>query len=148
MPAWVASLPAVNAGLNGLALLLLLGGWVLVRRGHHDAHRRTMLLAFATSVLFLVCYLGHHAARYHYIGDGHVRFAGTGTIRTVYLAILASHVVLAAAVPVLAIVTIRRGLRQDWENHRRIAKITFPVWLYVSLTGVIIYVMLFHWNVG
>ena len=144
MPAWVASLPAVNAGLNGLALLLLLGGWVLVRRGHHDAHRRTMLLAFATSVLFLVCYLGHHAARYHYIGDGHVRFAGTGTIRTVYLAILASHVVLAAAVPVLAIIAIYRAFKGQMDKHARIARWALPIWMYVSVTGVTIYWMLYR----
>ncbi len=146
-PTWVASLPAVNAGLNTLALLLLVGGWVLIRRGHRDAHRRTMLVAFATSIVFLTCYLVYHAARHHYTGAAQMRFAGTGAIRIVYFTILVSHVFLAAVVPVLAIVTIRRGLRQQWELHRRIAKVTFPIWVYVSLTGVIIYLMLYHWNV-
>ncbi len=146
-PTWVGSLPAVNAGLNTLALLLLVGGWVLIRRGHRDAHRRTMLVAFATSIVFLACYLVYHAARHHYTGAAQMRFAGTGAIRIVYFTILVSHVFLAAVVPVLAIVTIRRGLRQQWESHRRIAKVTFPIWVYVSLTGVIIYLMLYHWNV-
>ncbi|MFP6769406.1 MAG: DUF420 domain-containing protein [Planctomycetaceae bacterium] len=146
-PTWVGSLPAVNAGLNTLALLLLVGGWVLIRRGHRDAHRRTMLVAFATSIVFLACYLVYHAARHHYTGAAQMRFAGTGAIRIVYFTILISHVFLAAVVPVLAIVTIRRGLRQQWESHRRIAKVTFPIWVYVSLTGVIIYLMLYHWNV-
>ncbi len=146
-PTWVGSLPAVNAGLNTLALLLLVGGWVLIRRGHRDAHRRTMLVAFATSIVFLACYLVYHAARHHYTGAAQMRFAGTGAIRIVYFTILISHIFLAAVVPVLAIVTIRRGLRQQWESHRRIAKVTFPIWVYVSLTGVIIYLMLYHWNV-
>ena len=114
-PTWVGSLPAVNAGLNTLALLLLVGGWVLIRRGHRDAHRRTMLVAFATSIVFLACYLVYHAARHHYTGAAQMRFAGTGAIRIVYFTILISHVFLAAVVPVLAIVTIRRGLRQQWE---------------------------------
>jgi len=146
MPAWVSSLPAVNASLNGLAFGLLVCGWVLIRRGHRDAHKRTMLAAFATSILFLTVYLLYHGAMHHYTGTGQVKFQGTGTIRTVYFAILISHILLAIAVPVLAIVTIRRGLKQQWEAHRRIARITFPIWVYVSLTGVIIYLMLYQWD--
>ena len=146
MPAWVSSLPAVNASLNGLAFSLLVVGWVLIRRGHRDAHKRTMLAAFATSILFLSCYLLYHGAMHHYTGTGQVKFQGSGAIRTVYFTILISHILLAIAVPVLAIVTIRRGLKQQWEAHRRIARITFPIWVYVSLTGVIIYLMLYQWD--
>jgi len=146
MPSWVASLPAVNASLNGLAFVLLVVGWVLIRRGHRDAHKKTMLAAFGTSILFLTVYLLYHGAMVHYTGEGQVKFQGTGAIRTVYFVILISHVLLAIAVPVLAIMTIRRGLKQQWEAHRRIARITFPIWVYVSLTGVIIYLMLYQWN--
>ena len=146
MPSWVSSLPAVNASLNGLAVVLLVVGWVLIRRGHRDAHKKTMLAAFGTSILFLTVYLLYHGAMVHYTGEGQVKFQGTGAIRTVYFVILISHVLLAMAVPVLAIMTIRRGLKQQWEAHRRIARITFPIWVYVSLTGVIIYLMLYQWN--
>ena len=146
MPSWVSSLPAVNASLNGLAFVLLVVGWVLIRRGHRDAHKKTMLAAFGTSILFLAVYLLYHGAMVHYTGEGQVKFQGTGAIRTVYFVILISHVLLAIAVPVLAIMTIRRGLKQQWEAHRRIARITFPIWVYVSLTGVIIYLMLYQWN--
>ena len=146
MPDWVSSLPAVNASLNGLAFLFLMTGWVLIRRGRREAHKTMMLVAFVTSILFLVVYLIYHGAMLHYTGEGQVKFQGTGAIRGVYFAILITHVVLAVAVPVLAIVTIRRGLRQQWEAHRRIARITFPIWVYVSLTGVIIYLMLYHWK--
>lgn len=146
MPSWVSSLPAVNASLNGLAFVLLVVGWVLIRRGHRDAHKKTMLAAFGTSILFLTVYLLYHGAMVHYTGEGQVKFQGTGAIRTVYFVILISHVLLAIAVPVLAIMTIRRGLKQQWEAHRRIARITFPIWVYVSLTGVIIYLMLYQWN--
>ena len=146
MPDWVSSLPAVNASLNGLAFLFLMTGWMLIRRGHRDAHKKTMLVAFATSILFLAVYLLYHGAMHHYTGTGQVKFQGTGAVRTVYFAILITHVVLAVAVPVLAIVMIRRGLKQQWEAHRRIARITFPIWVYVSLTGVIIYLMLYQWK--
>ena len=146
MPSWVSSLPAVNASLNGLAFVLLVVGWVLIRRGHRDAHKKTMLAAFGTSILFLTVYLLYHGAMVHYTGEGQVKFQGTGAIHTVYFVILISHVLLAIAVPVLAIMTIRRGLKQQWEAHRLIARITFPIWVYVSLTGVIIYLMLYQWN--
>lgn len=143
-PDWVQSLPSINAGLNGFATLLLLAGYVLIRRGKVEAHKRTMLTAFATSIVFLVCYLTYHGALQHYTGAGHREFAGQGTIKTIYRTILLTHVVLAAAVPVLASITIYRGLKADWVRHRRLAKITFPIWLYVSVTGVIIYWMLYH----
>jgi protein SCO1/2/putative membrane protein len=138
-PEWVASLPAVNATLNSLSTVLLVVGYVLIRRGKCLAHKRVMLCAFGVSVAFLCCYLVYHG----YAGSK--PFTGTGPVRSVYFAILISHVILAAAVPFLAAITIYRGLRQQWERHRRIARVTFPIWLYVSVTGVIIYFMLYHW---
>ncbi len=144
MPEWVARLPDVNAGLNALAAAMLLAGFVAVKRGKQDTHKRLMLGTFAVSVLFLVSYLTYHFALKHYTGASSKSFEGTGSIRIVYFSILISHSILAAVVPVMAIITIRRGLKEDWIGHRKIAKITFPVWLYVSVTGVIIYAMLYH----
>ena len=143
-PAWVYQLPAVNATLNGLATILLMVGYWFIRHGEQQKHKKTMLSAFATSVLFLVFYLLYHFALQSYTGTASRKFGGEGAIRTIYYFILITHVVLAAAVPVLAWVTIRRGLKQQWEAHRKIAKITFPIWLYVSITGVVIYFMLYH----
>lgn len=146
-PTWVTTLPAINAALNGLATVLLVAGFVQIKKGNRELHKKLMLTTFATSILFLACYLVYHFALHHYTGSSSKKFPGTGTIRTVYLVILATHVVLAAAVPVLAIITIVKGLRQNWASHKRFARITFPIWLYVSVTGVIIYVMVYHWPV-
>jgi uncharacterized membrane protein YozB (DUF420 family) len=130
--------PALNACLNGAAAVLLVTGYRLIRAGRREAHRRAMLAAFTVSVLFLASYLAYHAQA------GSVRFARTGTIRTVYLSILVSHSILAAAVPVLAALTLWRALRGRFQAHRRLARWTLPVWLYVSVTGVIIYWMLYR----
>lgn len=141
MPDWVSSLPAVNASLNGLATLLLLAGFAFIRRGRVIAHRNTMLTAFGVSVVFLACYLTYH---FHVPSKPFPRVPVTG-LREIYLAILLTHVVLAATVPFLAVVTIWRALvRQDFVRHKRIARVTYPIWLYVSVTGVAIYVMLYH----
>ena len=148
LPGWAATLPTVNALLNSLATTLLVAGFVLIKKNKRDAHRNVMLTAFGTSVVFLGCYLVYHFALHHYTGTHGKAFPETGAARVVYLAILMSHVVLAAVVPVLAIITIVRGLNADWERHRKIAKITFPIWLYVSVTGVVIYLMLYHWPVA
>lgn len=145
-PAWVRSLPAVNAGLNGLATVLLVTGYAFIRNGRTESHKRTMLSAFCVSVLFLACYLTYHFALQAYTGKSSRPFEGEGLIRPVYFAILITHVLLAAAVPVLATITIYRAFRGDWDRHRRIARVTFPIWLYVSVTGVIIYAMLYHWR--
>lgn len=145
VPDWVAALPSVNAGLNALATVLLIGGYRLIRRGHRKAHKAVMLTAFVTSIAFLACYVVYHLALKHYSGELGKRFSGTGATLVVYRGILISHVILAAVVPFLASVTIYRGLRSQWERHRRIAKFTFPIWVYVSVTGVIIYMMLYHW---
>ena len=134
----IADLPAVNATLNGIAALLLVVGWVLVRRKRFDAHRRVMLGAFSTSVLFLVSYVIYHA------NIGSRPFPGQGPIRVVYFAILITHIILAAAIVPMALVTLSRGLGRRYDAHRRIARWTLPVWLYVSVTGVAVYLMLYR----
>ncbi len=135
-------LPALNASLNALAATLLILGLVRIRRGHVDAHRRAMGSAFAASSLFLVLYVLHKAWR----GFESTPFHGQGGVRTFYLAILFSHVTLAATVPVLAILLIRLGLARRDEAHRRLARVAWPIWMYVSGTGVLIYVLLYHVN--
>jgi uncharacterized membrane protein YozB (DUF420 family) len=134
----ISVLPSVNAFLNATAAVLLVWGYFLIRRKRIETHRKVMTTAFVTSCLFLVCYLVYHAQ----VGSKH--FDHTGTIRTVYLSILGTHTVLAATVPVLAIITLRRGLAGRYDRHRRIARWTLPIWLYVSVTGVVVYVMLYH----
>ncbi|MDP3000550.1 MAG: DUF420 domain-containing protein [Bryobacterales bacterium] len=131
-------LPTLNAVLNTTAAALLVWGWTLIRRGHREKHRRVMLAAFATSVLFLTSYLVYHAQA------GSVRFQKTGPIRTVYLTILLTHTVLAAAVAPLALITLTRALKGRFESHRAIARWTLPIWLYVSVTGVVVYLMLYR----
>lgn len=144
LPAWAQRLPRTNAMLNGLATVLLLVGFSAIKAGHVNLHKRMMLMSFGVSVAFLACYLTYHFALHQYTGSHGKEFDGDGTIRTIYYAILISHVALAATVPVLAPITIYRGLKGQFDRHRRIARITFPVWLYVSVTGVIIYWMLYH----
>lgn len=148
MPDWVARLPAINASLNGLATILLIAGYIAIKRGARNAHRNIMLTAFGTSVAFLVCYLTYHYALHHYTGESGKKFSGTGLIRPVYFTILISHVLLAVPVAILACVTIYRGLRGQWQQHRRIARLTYPLWLYVAITGVVIYGLLYHWPPG
>jgi uncharacterized membrane protein YozB (DUF420 family) len=131
-------LPTLNAGLNATAAVLLVLGWTLIRRKRIETHRRVMLAAFGVSIAFLTSYL-----IYHY-SVGSVRFEKTGTIRTVYLSILFTHTILAAAVPFLATITLFRGLGRRYDKHRRIARWTLPIWLYVSVTGVVVYWMLYR----
>ena len=131
-------LPAVNAVLNGTAAVLILIGIYLIKTGRQRAHRAVMISAFVASSLFLVSYLTYHA----HIGSKH--FPGTGTVRTVYLAILLTHTILAAVVVPMVLTTLTRGLKGRFDRHRPIARWTYPVWLYVSVTGVVIYVMLYH----
>jgi uncharacterized membrane protein YozB (DUF420 family) len=135
----ISLLPSINATLNGLSAVLLVWGYLLIRRKQIDRHRRVMKTAFATSCLFLVCYLVYHSQ------VGSVPFHHEGTVlRTVYLSILLTHTMLAATVPVLAIITLRRGLGGRYDKHRKIARWTLPIWLYVSITGVVVYGMLYH----
>ena len=134
----VHSLPAVNATLNATAAVLLLTGYILIRRRRIQAHKRVMLTAFGVSIAFLICYLVYHSQ------VGSVHYQKTGPMRMVYFSILITHTLLAATVPVLAIITLRRALRGDFKRHRQIARWTFPIWLYVSVTGVIVYLMLYQ----
>jgi uncharacterized membrane protein YozB (DUF420 family) len=132
------ALPTLNAVLNGTAAILVVWGWTLIKRGQREQHKRVMIAAFSVSVAFLISYLVYHAhAKIVY-------FQHAGLIHTVYLAILWTHTPLAAAVPVLAIITLNRGLKGRFDRHRAIAKWTLPIWLYVSVTGVIVYLMLYH----
>jgi uncharacterized membrane protein YozB (DUF420 family) len=134
----VTDLPAVNATLNAIAGTLLVCGYLMIKRGRIETHRRLMLSAFATSALFLVSYVIYHA------NAGSRPFPGQGAIRILYFAILISHVILAAAVLPLALITVTHGLRARFDRHVRIARWTFPIWLYVSVTGVVVYLMLYQ----
>ena len=131
-------LPTLNAILNGIAALFLVSGFVMIRRGRRDAHRLCMLGAFGMSTLFLISYLIYHAS------VGSVPFQGQGAVRVVYFAILITHIVLAAAIVPMAVLTLVHGLGARFDRHRRIARWTLPVWLYVSVTGVIVYLMLYR----
>ena len=132
-----SSLPALNASLNATAALLLTLGWWLIHRGRISAHRRAMIAACVVSTLFLISYVTYH------VQVGSKPYPGTGVLRVVYFSILIPHVILAATVVPLAVVTLLRGLRRDDARHRRIAKITLPIWWFVSVTGVIVYLMLY-----
>ena len=148
VPAWVLVLPHVNGSLNALSLVLLLGGFALIRNGRVLAHKRSMLSAFAASTIFLACYLTYHFALHHYTGSGSRVFPGTGLVRGVYLTILISHIVLAFFVPILALRMIYLAQKGRFASHKRLAIVAFPVWVYVSATGVIIYAMLYHLPAG
>jgi putative membrane protein len=131
-------LPHLNAALNATSFVLLVAAFYQIRRGNVRAHRRLMLSALAVSGLFLVSYVTYHA-RY-----GSVKFQGQGAVRPVYFFILITHVLLAAGIVPLVFITVRRALRGDFARHRRIARWTYPLWLYVSITGVVVYLMLYH----
>jgi uncharacterized membrane protein YozB (DUF420 family) len=131
-------LATTNAVLNSVAAVLLVAGWVFIHRGQWRAHRAAMVAAFATSAVFLVSYLV-----YHYL-EGSRKYAGPESLRLVYYAILITHVILAAAVPFLAVRMFFLAWKGRWEAHRRLGRVTMPVWLYVSVTGVVIYAMLYH----
>lgn len=129
--------PTLNASLNAACAVCLVIGWILIRRGRRRAHRTVMLTAFGLSVAFLASYL------YYHYNVGSVRYEGGGWLRRVYLGILLTHTVLAAVVPFLAVITLVRALRERFDRHRAIARWTLPIWLYVSVTGVVIYAMLY-----
>ena len=130
--------PALNAALNGAAAVLLTAGYSFIRRRNIKAHRACMVTAFLTSTAFLISYAIYHAR------VGSVPFQGHGWIRPVYFFILTTHIVLAAAIVPLALVTLSRALREQFDRHRRIARWTLPIWLYVSVTGVVVYFLLYH----
>ncbi len=137
-PMGLADLPQLNAVLNGTSAALLAAGYAFIRRRRVGAHRACMLLALVTSAAFLASYLTYHA------GVGHVAYRGTGWSRPVYYAILGTHTLLAVAVVPLALVTVTRALRGRFDRHVRIARLTLPIWFYVSVTGVVIYLMLYR----
>lgn len=130
-------LPTWNAFLNGLSGILLVAGYVQMRKQNIGAHKRLMVSAFFVSILFLASYL------YYHYNVGSIPFTGQGWMRPVYFAILISHTLLAASVPFLAVITLVRAFRGEFDRHRRIARWTFPIWVYVSVTGVIVYLMLY-----
>ncbi len=134
----VQDLPAVNATLNALSGLLLVVGYVLIRTRRVDQHRKTMIAAFATSSLFLICYVIYH------LQVGSVPFLRQGFVRPIYYPILITPVVLAATVPPLASITLTRGLRGRYPQHVKVARWTVPIWMYVSVTGVLVYVLLYQ----
>ncbi|MDH4071115.1 MAG: DUF420 domain-containing protein [Ignavibacteria bacterium] len=135
----LTDLPLLNAILNTTCLVLLVTGWIFIRSGNREAHRRCMLGAVLASSLFLLSYLIYH------FNVGSVKFTGEGSARTVYFAILLTHTILAMTLPVLVPITVVRGLRSMFDKHRRIARITLPVWIYVSVTGVLVYLFLYVW---
>ena len=136
---WYHVLPVVNATLNGLSGLLLLIGFLLIRSKRIAAHRAMMISACVTSTIFLISYLTYHRFA------GVTRFAGTGWSRTAYFTLLGTHTVLAMVVVPLAIISVFNGLKMRVETHRKFAKVTFPIWMYVSVTGVLVYFFLYQW---
>jgi len=134
----VESMPGFNACLNSLSALLLVTGFVFIRRGNKTAHRICMGSAFLVSVVFLSSYLIHHALA------GIIYYQGQGWVRQLYFFILTTHTILAVLVPVLAVLTLRWALKGDFAKHKKIARVTFPIWLYVSVTGVLVYFMLYR----
>jgi uncharacterized membrane protein YozB (DUF420 family) len=126
--------------LNGAAAILLAIGFILIRNGKREAHKRVMIAAFCTSIIFLIDYLIYHAQ----VGSVHYPDRHTGMMRVLYFSILISHTLLAVTVPVLAIMTLRRALKGEFARHRKLAKWTWPIWMYVSVTGVIVYLMLYQ----
>lgn len=138
MPEYIPYLPHVNAFLNATSALLLIAGYRFIRKLRVDAHRRCQVSAVITSTLFLISYLTYH----YYHGD--TQFLGQGFVRPFYFAILISHVILAIVIVPLVLITVYRAARRDFIRHKRIARWTLPLWLYVSVTGVIVYLMLYH----
>jgi uncharacterized membrane protein YozB (DUF420 family) len=134
----VTDLPALNATLNATSFVLLTTGWFLIKSGRRQAHKWCMIAALTVSAAFLTSYVIYH------LQAGSVPFRGTGWIRTLYFAVLIPHVILAAAIVPMILITVSRGLSNKFDKHKKIAKITLPLWLYVSVTGVIVYLMLYR----
>jgi putative membrane protein len=137
----VSDLPAVNASLNGLATVFLALGFIFIKRGQKVAHRNCMIAAVVTSAVFLIFYVLHKIL----VRGVHTPFGGEGAIRTVYYVMLISHILLAMAIVPLVLITLNRGLKERWEHHKKIARWTWPIWMYVSVTGVLVYFMLYVW---
>ena len=140
----ITDLPAVNASLNGLSAILLTAGYACIRRGNRIAHRNCMISAFATSTIFLICYLTYHIGMRVLYGKAHTEFHEPRWFRPFYLTILFSHLALAVAIVPLVLITLNRALKERFDLHKRIARWTWPIWMYVSVTGVVIYLLLYH----
>lgn len=146
LPDWVMNLPAVNATLNGIATVLLVAAFVAIKNKNIERHRTLMISAFVVSIVFLASYLTYHTVRMEYQGVSATEFQGEGVWSFIYYYIvLTPHIILAAFVPFLAIYTLWMGLKDNRKRHRKIARITLPVWLYTSVTGVLVYLMLYQW---
>lgn len=137
----VSDLPALNATLNGIATVLITLGFIFIKQGRREAHRKTMMAAMIMSALFLISYLIYHGMRQ----GMHTPFGGTGGIRTVYLIILWTHIPLAALIAYLVPRTFLLAIKGNYERHKAWAKITYPIWYYVSVTGVLVYLFLYQW---
>ena len=140
----VLDLPAVNGSLNGLSAVFLTAGYVFIKRRNQNAHRNCMIAAFVTSTLFLACYLTYHFYLAKVLHRGPTKFVDPAWFRPIYLAILLTHTVLAVVIVPLVFMTLSRALRQRFDAHRKIARWTWPLWMYVSVTGVLIYFLLYQ----
>jgi len=140
----LTDLPAINACLNGLSAIFLTTGYYFIRHGNRTGHRNCMVSAFVSSTIFLACYLTYHIGMRIQYGKGHTEFHDPQWFRPIYLFILFSHLTLAIAIVPLVLITLHRAVKQRFELHKRIARVTWPIWMYVSVTGVIIYVVLYH----
>lgn len=140
----IHDLPAVNATLNGLAALLLVTGWVFIKRRNINAHKTCMISAFVMSALFLACYLTYHTLRIKATGQSSTPFPGTGVWRTLYFSILIPHIILAVVMLPMILRVFYLAFRNDFQRHKKWARITLPIWIYVSVTGVVVYVMLYR----
>jgi uncharacterized membrane protein YozB (DUF420 family) len=141
---YIYALPHLNATLNSISAVLLITGFFFIRKLNIAAHKRCMIAAFVTSTLFLISYITYHTLLVYYLGQGPTRFRGEGWIRPVYFTILITHTILAIAIAPMVLITLIQALRERFDKHRRIARWTFPVWLYVSVTGVLVYLFLYQ----
>jgi uncharacterized membrane protein YozB (DUF420 family) len=137
-------LPAVNGSLNALSTIFLTAGYVFIRRKNQRAHRNCMIAAFVTSTLFLVCYITYHSYVAYVLHRGPTKFVDPEWFRPIYLAILGTHTILAVVIVPLVLITLSRGLKSRFDQHRKIARWTWPLWMYVSVTGVVIYLLLYQ----
>jgi putative membrane protein len=140
----IHDLPAVNASLNGLSAIFLTLGFIFIKHGNKIAHRNCMISAFCTSVIFLICYVIYHGYRYYVLHIGPTRFENPEWFRPIYLTILISHTILAIVIVPLILITLSRALREKFDRHKKIARWTWPLWMYVSITGVIVYLLLYQ----
>jgi uncharacterized membrane protein YozB (DUF420 family) len=140
----IHDLPAVNASLNGLSAIFLTAGFIFIRRKKIIAHRNCMISAFCTSVLFLTCYIIYHSYRFWVLHIGPTRFLEPKWFQPIYLVILGTHTILAIVIVPMILITLNRALRERFDAHKKIARWTWPLWMYVSVTGVIVYLLLYQ----